>query len=87
VLGSVRWTITVGRQGEISSSSVIVKSARTTTTLSVTVSSYNQRVHVTRPTDVKAIPLASIDKILTNKSLPTLLVPRNLTSLSQATLS
>ena len=66
VLGSVRWTITVGR---------------------VTVSSYNQPVHVVTPTDVKAIPLASINKLLTSKSFPTLLIPRNLTSLSQATLS
>lgn len=87
VLGSVRWTITVGSQGEVSSSSVTVKSAHTTTTLSVTVSSYNQAVRVATPTDVKAIPLASIDKLLTSKSIPMLLVPRNLTSLSQATLS
>ena len=87
VPGSVRWTITVGRQGEVSMSSVTVKSAHSTTTLSVTVSSYNQPVHVVTPTDVKAIPLASINKLLTSKSFPTLLIPRNLTSLSQATLS
>jgi hypothetical protein len=87
VLGSVRWTITVGSQGEVSSSSVTVKSAHTTTTLSVTVSSYNQPVHVVTPTDVKAIPLASIDKLFTSQSFPTFLVPRSLTSLSQTTLS
>jgi hypothetical protein len=87
VLGSVLWSITVGSQGEVSMSSVTVKSAHTTTTLSVTVSSYNQPVHIATPTDVKAIPLASIDKLLTSKSIPTLLIPRNLTSLSQATLS
>ena len=87
VLGSVRWTITVGSQGEVSMSSVTVKSAHTSTTLSVTVLSYNQSVRVTTPTDVKSIPLASIDKLLTSKGIPTLLVPRNLTSLSQATLS
>jgi hypothetical protein len=87
VLGSVRWTITVGSQGEVSSSSVTVKSAHTSTTLSVTVSSYNQPVHVTTPTDVQSIPLSSIDKLVTSKGFPTLLIPRNLTSLSQATLS
>ncbi len=87
VLGSVRWTITVGSQGEVSMSSVTVKSAHTSTTLSVNVLSYNQSVHVATPTDVKSIPLASIDKLLTSKSIPTLLVPRNLTSLSQVTLS
>jgi hypothetical protein len=87
VLGSIRWTITVGSQGEVSMSSVTVKSAHTSTTLSVTVLSYNQPVSVATPTDVKAIPLGSIDKLLTNKSIPILLIPRNLTSLSQATLS
>ena len=87
VLGSVRWTITVGSQGEVAMSSVTVKSKNTTTTLSVTVSSYNQPANVVTPTDVKAIPLAQIDKLLTSKSFPTLLIPRNLTSLSQATLS
>ncbi|HEV3268747.1 MAG TPA: hypothetical protein VGZ68_10140 [Acidimicrobiales bacterium] len=87
VLGSVLWTITVGSQGEVSASSVTVRSAHTVTTLSVTVTSYNKAVHVATPTDVKTIALGSIDKIFTSKSLPTLLIPRNLTSLSTATLS
>ncbi|HVA52968.1 MAG TPA: hypothetical protein VNF05_05585 [Acidimicrobiales bacterium] len=87
VLGSVRWTITVGSQGEVSMSSVVVKSKHTTTALSVTVSSYNHPVHVATPISVKLIPLAEIDKLLTSASIPTLLIPRSLTSLSQATLS
>jgi len=87
VLGSVRWTITVGSQGEATKSVVVVQSKRVTTTLSVTVLSYNHPVHIATPTSVKAIPLSVIDKLLTSKSIPALLIPRNLTSLSQATLS
>ncbi|MHB8378689.1 MAG: hypothetical protein ACYDB2_02075 [Acidimicrobiales bacterium] len=87
VLGSIRWTITVGSQGEVAASSITEKSGHTSTTLSVTVQSYNQAVRVTTPSDVKAIPLSSIEKLLTSKNIPALLVPRNLTSLSQTTLS
>jgi len=87
ILGSVLWTITVGSQGEVSASSVTVKSAHTTTTLSVKVTSYNSKVHVAIPTDVKTMTLGSIDKLFTGKGFPLLLIPRNLTSLSTATLS
>ena len=87
VLGSVRWTITVGSQGEVSKSTLTVKSKRTTTTVSVTVLSYNQPAPVATPSNVKPIALAEIDKLLGSKYFTSLLIPRDFTSLSRASLS
>lgn len=87
VLGSVRWTISVGSQGEVSKSTLTVKSKRTTTIVSVTVLSYNQPAPVATPSNVKPIALAEIDKLLGSKYFTSLLIPRDFTSLSQASLS
>jgi hypothetical protein len=86
-LGSVRWTITTGSSGEVESSSLVVKSKRATTTLSATVLSYNQPVHVTIPTSIKPISASFLHQLLSSANFTSLLIPRDLTSLSQASLS
>lgn len=88
-VGSVRWIITVGSQGEISQSILTVKTKKTDTTLSVTVLSYNQPTHIATPaaTSVKPISNSVLGQLLNSQSFTSLMVPRDLTSLAQAHLS
>jgi hypothetical protein len=86
-LGSVRWAITVGNQGEVSKTTLSVKSKKTTTNVSVTVLTYDRPTQIATPTDLKPISFALIRKLLGSESFAKLLVPRDLSSLSQSTLS
>jgi hypothetical protein len=88
-LGSVRWTITVGSQGEATSSTLVVRSKHATTTVSARVLSFNQSAKIVVPTskDVQALPLSSLEKLLKGRNFASLLIPRDLTSLSQTSIS
>jgi hypothetical protein len=88
-VGSVRWIITVGSQGEVSSSTLTVKTKKNEMTLSVTVQSYNQpaRIATPAPASVKSVSKLVLEQLLNSRSLKSLLVPRDLTSLAQANLS
>ena len=88
-LGSVRWTITVGSQGEASKSTLTVKSKRSTSTLSVTVLSYNKPVDVAVPTLVhrEAASSGFVQQLFSVEDFAQILVPRELTSLAQTSIS
>ena len=88
-LGSVHWTITVGSQGEATASTLIVRTKHATTTVSVRVLSFNQPANIVVPTskDVQELPLTSLEKLLKSRDFASLLIPRDLTSLSQTSIS
>ena len=88
-VGSVRWTITVGHQGEATQSTLTVATKNSTSTLTATVTSYNKPVSVPTPvsSDVKPIAASVIATLLHSKELSSLLIPKDFTTLSQAHLS
>jgi hypothetical protein len=88
-LGSVRWSITVGSQGEASASTLVIRSKHATTTLSVKVLSYNQPATITVPASsgLQTVPLSGLEKLLKGQDFASLLIPRELTSLSQSSIS
>lgn len=88
-VGSVRWIITVGSQGEVSQSSLTVKTKKSEMTLSVTVLSYNQTTHIATPapSSVKSVSHSVLEQLLNSQGVTSILVPRDFTSLAQANLS
>lgn len=88
-LGSVRWSVTVGSQDEATASTLVISSKHSTTTISAKVLSYNQPAAISIPSahDLQAMPLSSLEKLLKGKDFASLLIPRDLTSLSQTSLS
>ena len=88
-LGSVRFSITVGSQGEVSAGSITVQSKHGATTLSATVLSYNQPAPVAAPTasDSKPLSDSEIEALLRSVNFNTLLFPTDLGALSQSSVS
>jgi hypothetical protein len=88
-LGSVHWTITVGSQGEATSSTLVIHSKHATTTITARVLSFNQSAKIAIPTpkNVRALSLSGLEKLLKGKDFASLLIPRDLTSLSQTSIS
>jgi hypothetical protein len=88
-LGSVRWTITVGSQGEVSQSTLQVKSKHSTTMLSVSVESYNAPVTISAPKakDVSPISSSALEQLLSAEKFTSFLIPADFTSLTQANVS
>jgi hypothetical protein len=88
-LGSIRWTITVGSQGEIESTSVVEKTPHATTTLNVTVLSYNQPAQIDIPTSNNTQPLSNsmLAKLLKSVNFNSVLIPSGVRSLGQSTIS
>ncbi len=88
-LGTIRWSITTGSQGEVTSSSLRVTSKKRVTTVNVTVLSYNNVVHVAQPaaTNVRPIAASEVSRLLRSQSFASFLLPRNLLSLPVTHLS
>ena len=88
-IGSVRWSITVGSQGEVTQSTLEVDAKGTSTNVAVTVLSYNQPVTVQRPSpsQVRRLATSQVDKLLMAASLKKFLIPRSLLSLSKVSVS
>lgn len=88
-LGSVHWAITVGAQGEAVASTLVVTSGTATTTLHAQVLSYNHSTPIVRPPskEVTALKDSTLRTILKSKDLAKALLPLNLFSLGQATIS
>lgn len=84
-IGLLRWSITVGRQGEVSSSILSVKSKSMVTTISAVVLSYNHSPAMSAPpaNEVKPVSVAMIRSLLAKAPFNSLLLPQNLTSLGQ----
>lgn len=88
-LGSIQWSLTVGKQGELTQSTVVEQTEKSTVKLGVTVLSYNQPVQVTIPAAGNLEPLSrsGLGKILSSVNFTTLLIPTGLTSFSQSSLT
>ena len=88
-LGSLRWTITVGSQGEVEASTVVEKTRHATTTLNVTVLSYNQPTHIDVPSATNTQPLSTsmLAKLLKSVNFNSVLIPSSVRSLGQSTIS
>jgi len=88
-LGSVRWTITTGSQGEASASTLVIRSKHSTSTISVKVLSYNQSATIVVPPSngLQTLPLSGLEKLLKGQDFASLLIPRSLTSLGQTSIS
>ena len=88
-LGSVRWSITVGNQGEVTQSTLREQSAKGVMTLSVSVLSYNQPATVVVPSASNTQLLSStlIEKLLGSEDFTNILIPKSLTSLSGTSVS
>jgi hypothetical protein len=88
-LGSLRWTITVGRQGEVEATTVVEKTRHATTTLNATVLSYNQPVHIDVPSAASTQPLSTsmLAKVLKSVNFDSVLIPSGVRSLGQSTIS
>jgi hypothetical protein len=66
---------------------VVETSRHSTTTVGVTVLSYNQPAHIAVPVGTKALSTTMLTKLLKNVNFKSLLVPSNLRSLGQSSLS
>jgi len=82
-LGSLRWTIITGASGEVVSSTLELTSHHRATTLSMSVLSYNQPVHVAAPAakDVHALTKSFFSQIMKSVSGSGFILP----NLSQIT--
>jgi hypothetical protein len=88
-LGSIRWTITVGSQGEVSASTLVEKTRHATTTVDVSVLSYNKPAKIDVPTSASSESLSSpmLTKLLKSVNFNSLLIPSAFHSLGQSTIS
>jgi hypothetical protein len=88
-LGFVRWTITVGSEGEVEASTVLEKTPHATTTLNVTVLSYNQAARIDVPSAASSQPLSNsmLAKLLKTVNFSSVLIPSGVRSLGQSTIS
>ena len=81
-VGSLDWSITTGKQGEVTGSSLTIATKRSETVITVTVLSYN------RPASIAAPPAGQVTredskylrKLLGSTPIASLLVPKNMTS-------
>jgi hypothetical protein len=88
-LGTIRWTITVGSEGEVEASTVVEKTRHATTTLNVTVLSYNQPARIDVPSAATSQSLSSsmLAKLLKSVNFSSVLIPSGVRSLGQSTIS
>jgi hypothetical protein len=88
-LGSLRWTITVGKQGEVVATKVVEKTRHATTTLSATVLSYDQPAKIDVPLASTSQPLSGsmLAKLLKSVDFNSVLIPSEVRSLGQSTIS
>jgi hypothetical protein len=88
-LGSVRWSITVGSQGEVSQSTLTERTGKGVMTLSATVLSYNHPAAIAVPAAGSTQPLSSkvLERLLRSEDFTSLLIPKSLASLSGTSVS
>ena len=88
-VGSLEWSITTGRQGEATASTVTISTKTSMTRLSVTVLSYNQPAIIVAPPagQVTSESSSFLAKLLRSTPITSLLLPQNLASLGSAHLN
>jgi hypothetical protein len=86
---AIDFTITVGKQGELTASSFTVTSKTSTASISATVLSYNRPAHIASPPpgEVKSIDTTQIGKLFGSPTISSLLTPRSVASLGQIRLN
>lgn len=84
-LGALDIRITVGSQGEVTGGSLTVTTKHETTTLTVKVLAYNQKMNIAAPpaSQVTTLSGSSIQQLLKSLPLSGVLMPQNLSSLGQ----
>jgi hypothetical protein len=89
VLGSVRWSITVGSQGEVTASTLVEHARHLSTTITATVLSYNKPAQISVPTSANSQSLSTggLSSILDEVNFNSLLIPSALRSLGQTSIS
>ena len=78
--GTLVWSITTGRQGEVTSSRVDVTSSHTTT-ISATVVAYNRPTTVVAPRVSTVVPSSLLHRLLASPLLNSLMLPLSFSSL------
>ncbi len=86
---AIDFSITLGRQKELTATSFKVTSARSTAWVKVTVLSYNKAAHIVAPParDVTPVNAGQIGSLFGSSSLGNLFNPKAITSLGQISLS
>jgi hypothetical protein len=89
MVGSLNWSITVGSEGEVTQSTLVVRDKNSTTTISAQVLSYNQKTDIVAPpsNDVQSISGTTLPSLFSSTAFTTLLLPKNLTALGRANIS
>jgi hypothetical protein len=87
-VGTLNWSITTGKQGEVTASTVTVSTKHQSTTIHASVVAYNHRVNVVRPSadEVKTESSSYLKGLLGSGAL-SVLVPANLSNLGTTSLS
>lgn len=88
-VGRLEWSVTTGRQGEVTASTLLISNKKSTTKIVATVLSYNQPARIEAPpaNQVKPESARFLMKLLGSTPVGTLLVPENLSSLGSAQLN
>lgn len=81
-LGTVHWSITVGSEGEVTASSLVVTTGSSTSTLSATVQAYNspRTVSPAPVASVSPVPSSEVARLLHSAGVGSILLPRGLLS-------
>jgi hypothetical protein len=87
-VGSLDWSITTGKQGEVTASTLTVSARHSYTTVNVSVLSYNQPAHIVAPpaSKVKAENAAFLKDLL-GSGMFSVLIPANISNLGSTSLS
>ncbi|HEY1222558.1 MAG TPA: hypothetical protein VGE75_03580 [Acidimicrobiales bacterium] len=87
-VGSLNWSITTGKQGEVTSSTLTVSTRHSFTTLSATVLSYNQPTRIVAPPkDQVKVESSAYLRGLLGSGMFSVLIPANLSNLGSTSLS
>lgn len=88
-LGTVHLTLTVGSQGEVSALALVVRSGSLTSSVVVTVLSYNDPRHVALVPigATSVVATAQVSRLLAGAGLGSILIPRSLFSSTQPSVS
>ena len=87
-VGSLDWSITTGKQGEVTASTLTVASRQSFTTVSVTVLSYNRPAHIVAPPSAQVkVEAPTFLRSLLGKGMFSVLIPANISSLGSTSLS
>ena len=89
ILGSVRWSITVGSEGEVTASTLVEHARHLSTIITATVLSYNQpaRISVPATSNSQSLSTGGLSSILDEVNFNSLLIPSALRSLGQTSIS